>query len=472
MALTGWETSSTDYPIAPANPMVQSPFIRGVLDIRWDPPTQLARNSPFNVVGVNIYRSEGSDRGPYFRVNEYPVQGTFYRDRTDYALIQEVVDWNTSWIFKGDAPNHYRWQLKTKNTISKKYDSAAGDEPNWASDPRDVLVYIDGQQTDVDSVFGKTGEVTLVNEPSFDIATETQINKPLFNEFSAVEIHYYTPKNYLNSGLDRYLHYRLTTVVTDSTVPEGVRETPLAYATTVSNHEIEKLDYIWREAVRRNGWILQQGGERVKIFVRKICGIPCDCGRPARQIDFDGQHKNSCTICFGTGYVGGYDGPYDSIVCPDDSERRMVQSARGRSKSQTQEVWTGPSPILTQRDFLVKQSNERFSIGAVRRPSNRGNILQQHFSMNHLDEGDIRYQVPIYGTTDLAYPATRDAHIPMPRIPIDGGPSVEKQENWEDSTGPNPEGPFNITPMGTEKPEVPDSVEQRGRTRTWEDQNL
>jgi len=93
--------------------------------------------------------------------------------------------------------------------------------------------------------------------------------------------------------------------------------------------------------------------------------------------------------------LGGYEGPYDIILAPDDAERKIAQRDTGRTVEHSYEVWTGPSPLLSQRDFIAKINGERYSIGAIRMPTNRGMVLQQHGTIGHLDEKDIRYQVPI-----------------------------------------------------------------------------
>lgn len=462
---TGLEVGPLPLPLPPQNGQVLSPFQQGVLDLRWDDPVLLAGNSAFTIVGVNIYRSDATDRGPFVRINEFPVGGTFYRDSTYHEWIfKEPVPWDSGWYFRGDAPNSPRWTLKTQFPIVKKVQSLPNDQVTYGNSPLDVTVYIDGRQVEVHDVFGKTGEVTLVNLPDFDVATEkadSDFHMPTAD--SVVEVSYYAPKNHIRSGVDLNVWYRLTTVALDSRTPSGYQESPIGYSPALSSYVVESLDYIWREAVRRNAWILQQGGERVKFFIRKTAGFPCDCRIDPRLREWSKQPSSTCLKCFGTGFLGGYEGPYDAIIGPDDAERRISQGPNGRKKEHTYEVWTGPTPILTQRDFLVKQTNERYSIGPVRRPSNRGNVLQQHFNIGYLDEGDIRYRVPIDGTTGLPWPGARDSLITAPQRPV-GGAFGSGPEPW-------PVGPYNITPMETEKPGTPDETEQRGRTRVWENQN-
>lgn len=458
---TGWEHPGP-VPLPPKNMQVVSPYEVGMLDLRWDDPNTLAKNSGFTIVGVNIYRSEASNLGPFRRINEFPIGGQFYRDRTDYARVErETVNWASDWWFRGDAPNDRRWVFKTKNPIAKRFDSAPHQGPNYATSPTDVTFYIDGEEVPVHAVFGKTGEVHLVNAPSFDPVTEERLPPALPDETSVVEISYYTPTNHVRSGLDTNIWYRVATVALDASTPSGYVETPLDWCEPKSVMEVEQLDYIWREAMRRNAWILQQGGERVKFFVRKTAGAPCNCCLDEKTLEYAKQPSNRCLECFGTGFVGGYEGPYEGAIVPDDAERRITQAMSGRFKEHTYEVWTGVSPQLTQRDFIVKQTNERYSVGAVRRPSHRGNYMQQHFNIRYLDEGDIRYRVPVDGTTELGWPQTRGPSAPpvfTPR-PVDGA----LQGN-----APYTVGPTNTHPLSTEKDNIPDERERRGRTRVWE----
>jgi len=461
MTTNQWE-SAGPVPLPPKNTQVVSPFIIGMLDLRWEDPAVLARNAGFTLVGVNIYRSEASDRGPFRRINEFPIGGTFYRDRTDYARIErEPVRWNSDWMYKGDAPNDRRWVFCTRNVISKRFNSAPNHDADDADSPTDVQLFINGEEVPVADVFGSSRQVTLANAPGFDVATDTIEDPVIPTATDTVEISYYTPKNHVKSGLDINIWYRFTSVAIDASTPSGYVETPLDWCEPRSVVEVESLDWIWREAMRRNAWILQQGGERVKIFIRKTSGVPCDCQIEDRTREYAKQPSQRCLECFGSGFLGGYEGPYEGIIVPDDAERRISQAVGGRRKEHTYEVWTGPSPLLTQRDFMVKQTNERYSIGPVRRPSHRGNLMQQHFTIAYFDQGDIRYKVPIYGTTELAWPQTRGQQTPRVFSPRPVDQALEGLPQW-------PEGPDGDNPQMTEKSNIPDARERRGRSRVWE----
>jgi hypothetical protein len=236
--------------------------------------------------------------------------------------------------------------------------------------------------------------------------------------------------------LDKRVFYRVTTVAYED--DGNIIETPLDEAATANSYEIEKLNYIWREAIRRNRWILDQGGERVKVFIKKNGGIPCGCAS-----DYHGQAKSDCPGCFGVGFVGGYDGPYDITIAPDDAEMNFKQELRGRSMTKQYETWTGPSPLLSQRDFILKLNGDRYGIGPVRMPSNRGMQLQQFFITTHLDSADARYKVPAIDPATFVFPQTRYT------IPGRG----------------------NATPMITNADQVPAERQERGNTVTYENQN-
>lgn len=465
---------ASEFPVAPFNGEVVSPLLqKGILDVRWDNPAILSANTPWTVLGVNIYRSDGGEYGPYHRLNPYPLGGNFYRDFIDNVLItQEIVSWDNSWRFRGAAPNDWLWVLCTKFPIVK----ASTSEMVYGNAPTDVTVTIEGVEVPISWVFGLTGEVALNNQPFFDQETEDLLPPVLPSETSTVLVTYRTNKNVIRTNLDRKIFYRLATVAEFADAPGNLIETPLLYCQPLNFRKIESMDWIWREAIRRNTWIREQGGERVKIFIKKTSGVPCDCGMESRRRAYGKQHKVFCLFCYGSGFVGGYEGPYEAIIAPDDVDRVVQQTERGRTLQHTgQEHFIGPSPLLTMRDFLVTQDNERYSIGGIRKPSNRGNVLQQHFTTNYLDETDIRYKIPIDGLADLPWPQTRTTVLPDERILVyplaEYGPMHRLVPSEHDPQLYQDSADYQATPMGTEKRNIGDSREHRGRTQAWEDQN-
>lgn len=469
----GWEVPYRSFPKAPMNGQVMGPLSIGIYDIRWDNPATLGANGAFTISGVNIYRSDEGERGPYFRLNTYPIGGNFYRDKTQNVLVPgENIFWDTSWITRGEGANERDWVFHTKHPIVDRNE----DKCVFAQTPTDVCVVIDGEQVIVDSVFGRTGEVRLINLGTYDPLTEKSIPPKLPGPNSIVTVSYYTNQNYVQSGLDKKVWYRITTVGFYSDNPAvGMVETPLDHCQPLIHRSVEALDYIWREGIRRNNWILEQGGERVYFFLRKTSGIPCRCSLNDRSLEYNKQPRNNCLLCYGTGYLGGFEGPYNGIIAPEEADRRIAQTERGRHMELSYEVWTGPTPLLTMRDFIVKQTNERYSIGAIRRPSNRGNLLQQHFNIAYLDESDIRYKVPLDGLSELPFPQNRitvDPRETMLVYPYDEqGPAIETNPDEHSPQIYPDDADYKSHPMTSEKDNIDDSREIRGKTTTYSNQN-
>lgn len=432
------ELRGVPYPAPPLNLVMESGFMPGVYNLRWDDPGVLDLNSRFLLCGINVYRSFDSEFGPFERVTDLPLGSNFWRDRTD---TEQIVgeDVSASFLLFGElqsepTSSQPRYVFKTQYPIVR-----SGSQGVYSNHVQDVQVLVDGVRAVVRSVAGQTGEVELETAPRVDVATQKLVPPVIPTPASRVTCSYVRLRRLVRTDLVTRVFYRVTTVGIpvgpEGYDPSNIIETPLEAATSTSNQETEKLDYMWREAIRRNRWILEQGGERVKVFLQKTVGIPCPC----IPDDHHGQPINDCEKCYGTGIWGGYEGPYDILLAPDDSEKRIVQKDIGRTVEHTYEVWTGPVPLLSMRDFIVKLNGDRYSIGAVRMPTNRGMVLQQHFTIGHLDEKDIRSRVGV-------------------RNPVPYGAVQFKPVGPEQGAE---------TEM-TEKPSIPDNRELRGRTPVWE----
>jgi hypothetical protein len=424
------EQNSPDLPLPPLNLSCSSGFEKQTLDLRWTLPSDISANTRFDIIGVNIYRSFDSEFGPFYRLNTIPIGSTFFRDKTRTVLaLQEDV--SGSFVMRGDTDPDGKWVFQVKNRPIVIYPTpGVPDITNL-----NVYVTVNGVPAFVEHINSPTGEVELRKTPSFDVASQSMTSAVLPSSSSDVILATYRYiANEVVTSLASRVFYRITTVARDRQTGLLI-ETPLDRAAQTNNNEIEKLDWIWREAVRRNRFLLVQAGERVKAFIRKVVGPKCGCYSESNK-----QPANDCLVCFGTGVLGGYDGPYDIILAPDDGQKSISQSNRGRTFAHPYDTWTGPSPQLSQRDFIVKLNGDRYGLGPVRSPTSRGMQLQQFFTVSHLDEGDIRYKVPVLDTSRLSAPQTRWI------TPGKGG----------------------STPMMTEREAIPDEREIRGNSVVFE----
>jgi predicted acetyltransferase len=415
--------------------------VKGLINLQWDDPSILGLNSSFQILGVNVYRSFDSEFGPYRRVTELPVGATYWLDQTDNELIVDE-DVTSQFILNGIASTGMgepRYVFKTRE-YPIVGEAARGFPTNK---PHDVRVFVDGVEAKVFNVNGQTGEVEIDAHIYTDTALQQRINPVIPGPSSRVTCTYRYTRDLVRTDLAQRIFYRVTTVGYPITkgwleaTPDSLVETPLMNATATNTFEIEKLDNYWREAIRRNRWILEQGGERARVYLRKVVGIQCTC--------YDQIHKQplgDCLPCYGTGVIGGYEGPYEIILAPDDAERKVTQGESGRTVTHSYDVFTGPQPILSHRDFILKIDGDRYSIGPVKRPTNRGTVLQQHFTINYFDEKDIRYRVPV--GDPVKFSATQFA----------------------------PSGPeFEASSEITDNPNIPEERQYRGRTLAWKNSN-
>lgn len=383
-------------PKAPINVFCISPYINGILDIRWDNPALLPENSAFSVLGVNVYRSFDSESGPYSLITPAPLSVGVYRDATSNSLIADEVVTN---LERANNPQG-EWRFKTKFSPVVKpsvTDGLGTLVEGQLALPQDIIVKIDNgdgnglMEVPIYKMNGLTGEITLISQKILDPAIDKLIPPRLPTMFpGSLTVSYYINTNRIRPNLNNRIFYKVTTVGVDK---DGNQlESDIEYSKAVHIYEQEKTDWAWKEAIRRNRWILEQGGERVKLFIRKWNGQICE--------EFSETHQNSpndCPICFGTNFVGGFEGPFDIIIAPPDAEKNIRLTDIGLHVDYTWQTWTGPSPLLNKRDIVVRPSGERFTVGSVNYVGSRGAIYQQMFTVSQIDSSDIIYQVGIEG---------------------------------------------------------------------------
>ena len=100
-------------PLPPSNLFVTTPYVPGILDIRWDNPLESAVNSQWELLGVNVYRSDDSECGPFFAVNTTPIEVLYFRDQTTHKLVTDEDA--TPSLNPGVNPRD-EWVIRTKHS--------------------------------------------------------------------------------------------------------------------------------------------------------------------------------------------------------------------------------------------------------------------------------------------------------------------------------------------------------------------
>jgi hypothetical protein len=422
-------------PFAPRNLMVTSPYKIGFTDVRWDNPKLIPQNSGLNILGVNVYRSLDNPYNPYEKLNSTPVEVLFYRDQTQEITVTEDATPTLRYLNEPDK----RWLIYAQ----RKPIIQPGTNGSIVSDRiEDVRVEIDDGNGDfvvvpAFSVTGRVGEITLISGPTYNYTVNQVIPARLpWPPNGRVRLTYTYLGNQVLSHLNQRIYYKVTTVAVDPSDASKRIETPLDEVEWRSTFDIEEIDYIWREAIKRNNWLLEQAGERVKVFTRKGMGEIC----PNYEYSH-GQGHQDCQICLGVFFVGGYSGPFDILIAPPEAEKSIELLDMGLHIRYSFETWTGPFPILNERDVVVRQNNERFIIGPVNYQGSRGAIYQQHFTIERLDEKDIRYKIGIAGG-ETSVPESTDLYREQLKSPA--------------------------SPVIPKKPTIPEERLIKGRTVTFE----
>ena len=251
-------------PLAPRNVNITSPFLIGVVDVRWDNPAAYAENNRFQVLGVNVYKSYDSPEGSYTKINTDPVGILYTRDQTkEITITEDPVQGGrliTGTTARGD------WVVTTYN----KPIMIPGTNGQLADSSSHVRVEI--KQTALDSfvtvpafkVKGETGEIYLIKSQTYNNVTN-RLDDPILPQLDKggeIRVTYIYINNWIQTDLHRRLYYKVTTVAIDSSCGDGVIETPFNEVEAFSPYDMEKIDWIWAESIRRTRWILEQAGER------------------------------------------------------------------------------------------------------------------------------------------------------------------------------------------------------------------
>lgn len=152
--------------------------------------------------------------------------------------------------------------------------------------------------------------------------------------------------------------------------------------------------------MQRQEMLLQVTGESVVLLRRKWTGIRCKCFTLNNE-----SPEARCPVCFGTGFVSGYDQYYNDrrsdrriLVRFDATVDDLAYKSHGLEQNFQPNAWTLTVPAIKDRDIIIRFNEDgtdefRYEVLNVTRNkllfSNSGS---QKFQLQRLDRTDIVYQ--------------------------------------------------------------------------------
>ena len=140
-------------------------------------------------------------------------------------------------------------------------------------------------------------------------------------------------------------------------------------------------------------WMLEMGAERVLLYKRKWSGTRCPLYDKVRRRS---QRHGQDTICFGTGWVGGYFKPVEiaSSLITGGIEQAVIEDW-GRRRIYNTRSWTLWEPLLQNGDFIVRRNNQRLWITSTYQRRWKHFVTRQDFETKEVDRGDPIYKIPV-----------------------------------------------------------------------------
>ena len=412
-----------------SNLLVLNSSYVGSRDLSWtDSPER-------DIIGYNIYRAYDAPV-TWTLLNETPHPLRFYRDQTNYTLTTYVVK-DTDWVSVG-RDGQWVFKVPTQPIWSS---SIVKGHPTIANNPADVQVEVDGAVISVGRVDGQEGLVY------FDIIT-LAAGGAVASKFhpadfvkgqiptNVITVTYRKLKNYVDiflagPGSGSRTFYTVVPVLAGG----FEMHKPGAFGTEVKNTlEVDQMDYMFAEMVRRNAFLFEQSGEPADLMIRRSKGVLCGC------LVGNNEPRHGCQACYETGIIGGYFGPFEMLfIDPDVAATRTINEG-GIKVERTSRSYLGPTPLVQAGDFIVRRNGERLLISDPVYKSPRGVLLQQDFNVNLMGPNDTRYFIPLVPnppppepiqTYDPRFVETRQ----LPGEPITD-PLTDPTKVWENPVAP------------------------------------
>lgn len=390
--------------------IILSGAVPGIRDLMW------VADGDFDGLGYVPFRSEGP-QGPWLRLSPFPIPGNRYRDETTLEEIRYEVQ-DTDWVERGEQ-GLFGFKVPDTPLYAKILDGRA----ILATQPTHATVWIDDKRVAPVRIDPMEGVVWMPN--AFALVSDADRKErmlPQVKQGSKVVIYYKKLTNFVNPTPEDRAYYTVVPVLANGQLAHQ----PGAPGSEVFNIlEVDKMDFMQAEMVRRNAFLFERRGEPSHLLIRRSRGKRCGCIT-------EGQARTACTSCYETGFVGGFYGPYDLLFIDPDSGASKELEEGGVKVTRTSRSMLGPTPVLQAGDMIIRKNGERLIVANPVYKADRGVLLQQEYDAVLLPSGDTRYRVPLRPPLQ---PETYDPRF-QPTPPDAAGepvvnPTTDPTKTWE-----------------------------------------
>lgn len=179
--------------------------------------------------------------------------------------------------------------------------------------------------------------------------------------------------------------YKVSTVCEffDGSFVESKLSQPVTYEVKNENKWFNKMN-------ERNMWILKNDAVLMDLYIRKTEGEHC----PKCWNDIRGQSaNNNCKVCFGTGFIGGYEPVFQLYVRQKPVNTQVDVSTQGYTYNNAPGAWTISSVQIRNRDLLINPQGRIFAVTSSHINHAAGYYFHQELQMKEIDPTDNRYNI-------------------------------------------------------------------------------
>ena len=147
------------------------------------------------------------------------------------------------------------------------------------------------------------------------------------------------------------------------------------------------------EMARINRLKLQEfSGRKLWIYPKRTFGQRCGCFDPVTSRKL----RSSCTTCYDTGWVGGYEAPvetYGLVVTPNE---QVAHTPIGNAEVENTTILLPNYPEIAQGWIIVEAENIRWRVGdTVTKVRKARSLIRQQAQIHRVPKGDVEYSLPL-----------------------------------------------------------------------------